>query len=136
MKKLSTLILSIFLTIFLSACNNTVTKPDSPMEKSNLTHGQVQMTLKKGITTKTEVLETFGAPNITTTDAQSREVWTYQKHGSVQQSSQSNTYGTLIFFGGSAKTSGFEDSSRTMTLIIKFDKNDKVHDFRSRYTSF
>jgi len=120
----------------LQGCNNNNVKPAPTLEKSNLTHGQVQLTLKKGVTTKTEVLETFGAPNITTIDAKGREVWTYQKHGSVQESSQSSTYGTLIFFGGSAKTSGFEDSSRTMTLIIKFDNNDKVHDFRSRYTSF
>jgi hypothetical protein len=39
------------------------------MKNSNLTHGLVQLTLKKDVTTKAEVLETFGAPNITTIDA-------------------------------------------------------------------
>lgn len=105
-------------------------------EKSSLTHGQVQLTLKKGKTTKLEVLETFGSPNITTYDASDREVWTYQKHATISKSSKKDSWGTIILFGGSSATAGFEQSSRTMTLIIKFDEKDRVYDFRSRFTSF
>ncbi|OKY27655.1 hypothetical protein [Thalassotalea sp. PP2-459] len=111
-------------------------QPINNTKNSNLTHGQVQLTLKKNQTTKAEVLEVFGAPNITTIDASEREVWTYQKHATVANASSSEAYGTVILFGGGSKTSGFEQSSKTITLIIKFDSSDKVVDFRSRSTSF
>jgi outer membrane protein assembly factor BamE (lipoprotein component of BamABCDE complex) len=123
------------LAVSLAGCA-TAPPPEEPAEKTNLTHGQVQITLKKGVTTKTEVIETFGAPNITSTDASGREVWTYQKHGTVAKSSSSESWGTIILFGGSQSAAGFEQSSRTMTLIIKFDENGRVYDFRSRYSSF
>lgn len=66
-----------------------------------------------------------------TRDASENEVWTYQKHATVTKSKSSDVYGTIILFGGSSGSSGFEQSSRTMTLIIKFDKNNKVMDFKS-----
>ena len=108
----------------------------APIAKNNLTHGNVQMTLKKGLTTKTQVLEAFGAPNITTIDAENREVWTYQRHAQVSEATATESYGTIILFGGSSRAAGFEQSSRTMTLIIKFDQADTVYDFRSRSSSF
>jgi len=101
-----------------------------------LTHGQVQLTLRKGITTQAEVLETFGAPNITTIDASGNEVWEYQRNATVGKSTSSGSYGTIIIAGASKTTTGFEQSSRTMTLIIKFDKTKKVVDFRSMASSF
>jgi outer membrane protein assembly factor BamE (lipoprotein component of BamABCDE complex) len=101
-------------------------------KNSPLTHGNVQMNLKVGVTTQTQVLETFGAPNITTIDGQGREVWTYQKHATVTKTSEG--YATIILLGGS--TSGFEQSSRTMTLIIKFGPDKVVQDFNSMSSSF
>lgn len=99
---------------------------------SNLTHGGVQLYLKKGQTTQTEVLEKFGAPNIATVDGEGHEVWTYQKHATV--SNESSGYATIILLGKSS--SGFEQSSRTMTLIIKFNDKKIVSDFNSMYSSF
>lgn len=110
--------------------------PQAPIAKNDLTHGNVQMTLKKGVTTKAQVLEAFGAPNITTIDAENREVWTYQRHAQVSEATATESYGTIILFGGSSRAAGFEQSSRTMTLIIKFDQADTVYDFRSRSSSF
>jgi len=101
-----------------------------------LTHGQVQLTLRRGITTQAEVLETFGAPNITTIDGSGNEVWEYQKHATVEKSSSSGAYGTIIIAGASKTKTGFEQSTRTMTLIIKFDRSRKVVDFRSMSSSF
>lgn len=135
----------LLLVIFMvSGCVTTeIRSPTEPFqgaetqETSNrLTHGQVQLTLKKGITTQNEVLEIFGAPNIVTTDSTGLEVWTYQKHAIVEKSDSSNVYGTIILFGAGNKATGFEKSSRTMTLIIKFDENKKVIDFKSMSTSF
>jgi ABC-type Fe3+-hydroxamate transport system substrate-binding protein len=128
-------IISLALLLTIGGCVSNGQAPAS-VKNSNLTHGQVQLTLKKGQTTKTEVLETFGAPNITTIDASGREVWTYQKNATVANSSSSSSYATIILLGGQSKTAGFEQSSRTITLIIKFDDSDKVVDFKSRSTSF
>jgi outer membrane protein assembly factor BamE (lipoprotein component of BamABCDE complex) len=121
-----------FMLLFNASCQTT------PKENKNspYTHGNVQLTLKKGITTQAEVLESFGSPNITTIDADGNEVWTYQKHATVSKSQESSAYGTVILFGGGEGSSGFEQSSRTMTLIIKFDDSKKVVDFKSMSTSF
>ena len=129
------LLIFILCTFSLLGCVTNQEKVDDG-KNSSLTHGQVQMTLKKSVTTKAEVLETFGAPNITTIDSSNREVWTYQRHATVAKSSSSSSFGTVILFGGSQKASGFSQSSSTITLIIKFDKNDKVYDFKSRSSSF
>lgn len=122
----------------LVACMGT-TPVGEPMSKSNLTAGQVSMTLKKNITTQAEVVETFGAPNLVTQNADGEDVWTYQRNATVANATSNSSYATIILLGGSSKSSGFEQSSRTMTLIIKFKdiKGVKtVVDFSSRSTSF
>jgi outer membrane protein assembly factor BamE (lipoprotein component of BamABCDE complex) len=103
---------------------------------SELTHGNVQMHLKVGETTQTEVLETFGAPNITSMDGSGKEVWTYQRQATVSQSSSRSGYWTIVLAGGGRSSSGSETTSRTMTLIIKFDENKVVSDFNSRSSNF
>jgi hypothetical protein len=87
-------------------------------------------------TTKAEVLENWGSPNITTRDGSGRNVWTFQRSAQITQSSSQSEYATVIFSGRSSRASGFESSSRMITLIIKFDKNDMVSDFKSRTSNF
>ena len=103
---------------------------------SELTHGNVQMKIEKGVTSQTEILEAFGAPNITTIDGSGNEVWTYQSSATVAQSSSSSDYWTVILGVASSKASGFEQSSRMITLIIKFDEDKVVSGFRSRSSNF
>lgn len=118
----------------LSAC----VIPPEPVttRNSDLTQGNVQMNLIVGRTTKAEVLETFGAPNITTRSGSGEEIWTYQRAAQVAQSSSQFGYFTLILAGQSSDTSGFESTSRMLTLIIKFGPDDVVTDFRSKASSF
>ena len=116
----------------LVGCTVPNPKTDTIEKNSNYTHGSVQLYLKKGMTTQTEVLEKFGAPNVATMDGQGNEVWTYQKHATVSR--EAGGYATILILGGG--TSGFEQSSKTMTLIIKFDSKKVVSDFNSMYTSF
>ena len=120
--------------IMLSACGNNTTPVSD--RNSQLTQGNVQLTLVSGKTTKAEVLEKFGAPNVTTRDGQGFETWTYQRAGQINQSS--STQGGIFVFlvGATSDSSGFETSSRMITLIIKFDNNDIVTDFRSRTSDF
>jgi hypothetical protein len=119
--------------LLLNGCATTQMVETSP---SPFTHGNVQLSIKKGVTTQSEILENFGPPNVATIDSSENEVWTYQKHATVSKGTESGVYGTVILFGASSGTSGFEQSSRTMTLIIKFDKTNTVSDFKSMYSSF
>jgi hypothetical protein len=112
--------------------------PPQPVTSRNseLTQGNVQLHVQVGRTTKAEILENFGAPNITTRDGSGREVWTYQRSGQASQSGSRSGYWTILFAGQSGGTSGFESSSRMITLIIKFDSQDVVRDFKSRTSNF
>ncbi len=120
--------------LLLTAC---VTAPE-PLTKKNseLTQGMVQMNLEVGKTNKAEVLNTFGGPNITTRDSSGNEVWTYQRAAQIAQSSSQSGYWTIIIAGKSGSAAGFETSSRMITLIIQFDQNDIVTDFKSRESNF
>jgi len=120
--------------LMLSACAT----PPAPVDQRNsaLTQGNVQLNVQVGKTTKAQVLEVFGAPNITTRDASGMEVWSYQRHATVSQSTSSGSFWTIIVAGGGTSAQGFSESMRTMTLIIKFDKTDVVADFMSRTSEF
>ena len=121
----------------LAGCvSNPASTTENTAPNSPFTHGNVQLTLKNGVTTQADVLEKFGAPNIATVDSSGNEVWTYQKNATVSKSNESSAYGTVVLFGGSSSSSGFEQSSRTMTMILKFDDSKKVIDFKSMTTSF
>ena len=119
----------------LTACAAT---PVQPLDSGNsqLTQGNVQLNLQTGVTTKAEVLETFGSPNVTTRDGSGREVWSYQRAATATQSTSNANYWTVLLAGGSNKAAGFESTSRMMTLIVKFDSNDVVNDFSSRSSNF
>jgi outer membrane protein assembly factor BamE (lipoprotein component of BamABCDE complex) len=123
---------ALFVTVLVAGC----ARSPEPASPSPLTHGNVQLTLEKGVTTQNQVLEAFGPPNITTMDESEREVWTYQRHSISARTTGGGGYATVIVMGGSGGTTGFEQSSRTMTLIITFDEHKKVSKFRSMSTSF
>lgn len=117
-------------------------------EANKLTHGMVQMTLRVGSTTQMEVLDSFGAPNITTIDGDGREVWVYDRHATVSADSSSGfSIGMLVGAAGGDVAGGgglgfgkrksrSSQSSRTMTLVIKFGPDKRVVDFKSRSSSF
>ncbi len=120
-----------------------------PADTTNtLTHGMAQMTLRVGTTSQTEVVEAFGAPNITTLDAQGQEVWIYDRQATVTSASGSGfSIGMLVGGGGGGVGAGgglgfgssksrSSQTQRTMTLIIKFGADKRVVDFKSRSSSF
>ena len=111
------------------SCRSTA--DDKPLN-SELTQGNVQMHVVRGETTKSQVLEVFGAPNLTTRDGAGLEVWTYER--SAREAKSNEAFWTVVLAGQSS--SGFEESSRNMILIIKFDAKDVVNDFSSRQSSF
>ena len=131
--------LTLAFSVVLTGCVATAPTTPETTENNCLTTGQVQLTLRKNETTQTEVLESFGAPNLVTTNSEGEEVWTYQRNATIVNANSSSAYGTVIFFGGSTRSSGLEQSSRTMTLIIKFKEINgakRVSAFDSRSSSF
>ena len=144
----SRVVLGALLLVHFVAALSGCAPPPTPLTDRNsaLTQGAVQMTLVVGQTNKAQVLEAFGAPNITTRDGSGLEVWTYQRAAQVSQSSERSGHWTVLLakpaalLGGlagmSTSASGFESTSRMVTLIIKFDGNDVVTDFRSRTSNF
>lgn len=118
---------------------------DSP---NTLTHGMAQMVLRVGTTTQMEVLETFGAPNITTLDASGQEVWVYDRQATVTSSGSSGfSIGMLAGAAGGGVAGGAglgfgksksktSQTQRTMILVIKFGADKRVVDFKSRSSSY
>lgn len=117
-------------------------------EPNSLTTGMVQMTLRVGETSQAQVLEAFGAPNITTVDGNGQEMWVYDRQATVSTDSSSGfSIGMLLGAGGDGIAGGgglgfgkrksrSESSSRTMTLILKFNSQKVLSDFKSRSSSF
>jgi hypothetical protein len=133
-KSLFFCLLIISTAISFTSCNSN----NVPENKKNspFTQGNVQLNLKKDVTTQAEVLDKFGPPNVMTIDSNGNEVWTYQKNAMITRSKKSGFYGSIILAGGDSSTAGFEQTVKSMTLIIKFDKSKKLIDFKSMSTEF
>ena len=65
-----------------------------PPQKSNLTPGMVKTKIIKSRTTQTEIIRTFGAPNIVSKTRSGNEVWTYDKVSI--NTSWSEGFGTIL----------------------------------------
>ena len=103
--------------------------------KNRITVGTVQREIKKGMSSA-KVVEILGSPNIVSTDKDNNEVWIYDKASSNLVSSNSlGGVNILLLFGGNS-AGAISSSQRTLTIIIKFNKNNKVKDFSYRTSSF
>ncbi len=112
-----------------------------------LTVGTVQKEIRVGMS-GAEVAAVLGSPNIVSTDEERREVWIYDKVATdfVQSSSSGGVSALLLGFGGSGGALGGGNynssagassrSQRTLTIIIKYDKDGKVRDFAYHTSKF
>jgi outer membrane protein assembly factor BamE (lipoprotein component of BamABCDE complex) len=103
--------------------------PDLREEK--MTVAKAQKEIKIGMSSS-DVIEVMGSPNMITTDDQRRETWVYDR---VSQQVSSGGAGVWLIIAG-ANSSHRSSSSRTLTVIVKFDENSKVRDFSYRSSSF
>lgn len=109
--------------------------PDAAPNKGNLTLGAVQMKVENGKTTKAQVMEWFGAPNLATKDKDG-EVWNYTRQGNSNQL-KSSAVGVWFLVGVSESGhSSSRSSSYSFDLLIRFDKSDIVQDHKVLQTSF
>lgn len=123
------------LVFALAGCGMPAQKPLATVN-SSLTHGNIKNHLVIGKTTSNEVIEVFGAPNITTQTGEGNESWVYQRAASAQQGELRNDFLTLLLFGRSTLQTSAERTARMITLVIEFDKAGVVSDFRSRASAF
>lgn len=130
MKKIM-LIIALALMPFISACSTT----DYNLHEERMTVAKAQKEIKIGMPSSA-VIEALGSPNMVTTDTERRETWVYDRVSTnVQSSSSSNGVWLLLFYadGSNRRTSS---NQRTLTIIVKFDKNGFVRDFSYRTSSF
>ena len=124
-------LLSLFL--FLGACSSS-SRNYSP-EGDKLTVAKVQKEIRLGMSSA-DVIEVLGSPNIITTDDERQESWVYDKVATdvKTSSSQHGVWVVLYGYNNSEKTSS--TSQRTLTIIVKFDKQNRVRDFAYRTSAF
>ena len=134
MRNLILIILFIF-PLGLSACMSASQHKAEVQDNSTdrVTVGTVQKEIRVGLSAA-EVAATLGSPNIVSTDEERREIWIYDKIASDRVVSQDSGFGSLLILGSSGVRGASSSSQRTLTIIIKFDKDSKVRDF-SYHTS-
>lgn len=121
-------------------------------QASALSYGTVTSQVQKGKTTQLELLNLFGGPNISTTDAAGLESWVYER--SVSQTDVDTRSQALqgavnlgLFFNSAnvaagasgertSASSSMATSFRSLTVIVKFDDRKVVSDYSVRASSF
>jgi hypothetical protein len=130
---------------------------DQPAPRpGRLSYGAVTSTVKKNQTTQAELLDLFGGPNISTTDADGLETWVYERSASdTDVAGSSDARNLNAFFGAGGNVGGAtvgggvaggasssRDRSRTsnsvrnLTVIVKFNPDKTVRDYSVRQSTF
>ena len=123
----------------------------SPVKEQNLTLGVVQKEIKVG-TAQSDVALALGSPNIVTRDSDGKETWIYDKMASVSSYSDSGFKvgvngglggivgtglgGGVLNAGYGSSKGGAQSNSRTLTVVIKFNKANKVESFNYHMSNF
>jgi outer membrane protein assembly factor BamE (lipoprotein component of BamABCDE complex) len=128
---------SLGIVFLFSGCVNNNSLYTAQVDEKT-TVAKAQHELKKGMSSA-RVIEIMGSPNIISTNDAGNEVWVYDKI-STQSASQSSIVGTglltsLIVNGGSSNNSN-ASSQRTLTIIVKFNSNNKVQDIAYHTSRF
>jgi len=131
--KIISALLSATSVLVTTAC--TQTQIDRNLNEEQMTIAKVQKEIKIGMPSA-EVVEVLGSPNMVTTDDVRRETWVYDRVSSQISSSQSQAGVWFVIGGIGASNSSKSQNQRTLTIIIKFDENNKVRDFAYRTATF
>ena len=114
-------------TPLLTAC----TTGTDPIADEQMTVAKAQHEIKVGMSSA-QVVEVLGSPNMVPTDDKRRETWVYDRVSSNVSQSSSGVW-LLVAGASNAKQSS---TQRTLTIIVKFDENNKVRDFAYRTSVF
>ncbi|MCW8914644.1 MAG: hypothetical protein OQK24_02190 [Magnetovibrio sp.] len=152
---LSAVMVTVMGIVLLSGCKtvqeHAAAVRDANTSDEKVTVGTVQREIKVGMSSA-DVVAVLGAPNMVTTDSQRRENWVYDKISTETAYSTSSGGVSALILGGaivgngavgggagpsySSSSGAAKTSQRTLTIIIKYDKDSLVRDFAYRYSSF
>lgn len=153
MKIMLKLVLLTFFITGLAGCMSAAEHRQAVRDdtQDRLTAGKVQREIRVGMTSA-QVVEILGSPNMVTTDEKRREVWVYDKVATERAYSASSGGVSALILGGfvggggaagggigpsySSGAGASSTTQRTLTVIIKFDEENKVRDFAYRQSSF
>jgi outer membrane protein assembly factor BamE (lipoprotein component of BamABCDE complex) len=134
MKRLFSVCILFIATLFISGCNNQP-QVSNINNIGKTTLGTVQKSIKRGMSSS-EVIEALGSPNMVTQDENSNEVWIYDKVSTEIRSSNRKAGIWLLVISSSESSSSSTSSQKNLTIIIKFDNENKVKKFSYRSSSF
>ena len=118
-----TLALFVISCFGLISCAPLAVIPARQVETQKTTLGNIQRIVKKGAS-NADVIEALSSPNIVTTNNDGTETWVYDKV-MTEAETTSGINGSVMV-----------KSTRTMIVVIKFDKNSKVDTVQYRQTSY
>lgn len=139
-----------FAAVVLAGCQTAVQHSADVQAAStgqSLTVGTVQREIQVGMS-NAAVIDVLGSPNIVTSDDQRREVWVYDRIATdhVYSTSSGGISALVLGFGsqgGGLGGAGFNrnagaasTSQRALTVIIKFDSENRVRDFAYHQSKF
>ena len=151
--KIAGIIVLVFTVTMFSGCATVGEHKQAVRDDSadRVTVGKVQREIRVGMT-NAQVIEVLGSPNMVTTDEKRREVWVYDKVATEHAYSTSTGGLSALILGGVAGGSGAggggvggstsssagatSSTQRTLTIVIKFNEENKVRDFAYRQSSF
>ena len=125
----------LLIALFLGGCSASAPVQRQQVrddQGDRLTVGTVQKEIRIGMPSA-DVAQVLGSPNMVTTDEERREVWVYDKVASEVVYSESNAGLKFLTPGSSGAAS---TTQRTLTVIVKFDKDGKVRDFAYHTSQF
>lgn len=105
--------------------------PTEPARTSNVTAGMAKKTIIKGQITQADVMEVFGPPDMLT-HRDGLQIWTY---GKVRHDLETSGGCLTVLLAGAGGSRTRSTSTATM-LILYFDRNDVVQDYRLNITRF
>lgn len=107
----------------------------TPVQEQDLTLGIVQRDVKVGMS-QDEVAVALGSPNIVTKDSDGKDTWIYDKVSSISSYGGKDHYATIILAGTSGGKGSVQNVQKTLTVVIKFDKKNRVESFTYHMSKF
>lgn len=144
---------SLLVFVLLSGCMTAAQHHQSlpSTQERELTVGIVQKEIRVGMS-QADVATALGSPNIVTRDNEGKETWIYDKIATEASYSKDSggmgggagsggVPGTTLILGwlkgGYSKEAGASSTTqKTLTVIIRFDKNSKVESFAYHASKF
>jgi outer membrane protein assembly factor BamE (lipoprotein component of BamABCDE complex) len=152
MKKIRIAILIAIVALF-CGCMSPIQheKTLSSTQEREMTLGIVQKEIRIGMS-QADVANALGSPNIVTKDSEGRETWVYDKIATEASYSRGSggigggigaggVPGTTLILGGigggySREAGAASITQKTLTVIIKFSKDNKVESFSYHSSKF